>query len=129
MGLLTACEDPPGVVGSVSLPVFLPLSAVTPASLREACGDDPGFFCREVFERTEDSALAELADKALGATLTAIVILLVAYFLNRLVGRAIRRGLRTLHSGPVQERLGVLRRRTPAPCCSPARSACAPSSA
>ena len=66
-----------------------------------------------MFERTDDRALAELADKALGATLTAIGILVVALVVNRLVGRAIRRGLRTLHSGPVQERLGVLRRRTP----------------
>jgi len=93
--------------------VFLPLSAVTPASLRDACGENPGFFCREVFERTDDRALAELADTALGATLTAIGILLVALLLNRLVGRGIRRALRTLHSGPVQERLGSLRRRTP----------------
>ncbi|HEV2774801.1 MAG TPA: hypothetical protein VGV90_04350, partial [Solirubrobacteraceae bacterium] len=85
---------------------------MTPASLRDACGEDPGFFCREVFEWTEDRALAELADKVLGATLAAVAILLVAFVLNRLVGRAIRRGLRTLHSGPVQERLGVLRRRT-----------------
>ena len=96
----------------MSAAVFLPLSAVTPASLRDACGEDPGFFCREVFEWTEDRALAELADKVLGATLAAVAILLVAFVLNRLVGRAIRRGLRTLHSGPVQERLGVLRRRT-----------------
>ena len=97
----------------MSIPVFLPLSAVTPASMRDVCGGDPGFFCREVFERTEDRALAELADKALGATLAAIAILLAALFVNRLAGRAIRRGLLTLHSGPVQERLGLLRRRTP----------------
>jgi moderate conductance mechanosensitive channel len=113
MGGLTAIEDLAQAVGSVSPPVLLPLSAVTPEALREACGEDAGFFCREVFEWTEDRAIAELADKALGATLAALVILLVALLLNRLVGRAIRRGLRTLHSGPVQERLGVLRRRTP----------------
>ncbi len=97
----------------MSAPVFLPLSAVTPASVRDVCGEDPGFFCREVFERTDDRALAELADKALGATLTALVILVAALLLNRLVSRAIRRGLRTLHSGPIQERLGSLRRRAP----------------
>ncbi len=113
MGLLTGCEDRLRAVGSVSIAVFLPLSAVTPESLRDACGDDAGFFCREVFEWTEDRALAELADKGLGATLTAIAILLVAYVLNKLVSRAIRRALRTLHSGAVHERLGSLRRRTP----------------
>ena len=114
MGLLTGCEDRPGSVASVSAAVFLPLSAVTPAQLQDACGEDPGFFCRVVFEWTEDRDIAELADKALGATLTAIAILLVAYVLNRLVSRAIRRALRALHSGAVQERLGSLRRRTPA---------------
>jgi len=82
--------------------------------VQDVCGQDPGFFCRAVFERTDDRALAELADKALGATLAAIVILLVAYVLNRLVGRTIRRALRTLHSGAVHERIGSLRRRTPA---------------
>ena len=97
----------------MSAAVFLPLSAVTPPSVRDVCGQDPGFFCREVFERTDDRALAELADKALGATLTALAILLVALLLNRLVSRAIRRGLHTLHAGPIQERLGSLRRRTP----------------
>ena len=88
--------------------------------MRDVCGEDPGFFCREVLERTGDRALAELADKALGATLAAIAILLAAYFANRLVGRAIRRGLRTLHSGPVQERLGLVRRRTPSALLQPA---------
>jgi small conductance mechanosensitive channel len=91
-----------------------PLSAVTPPSVQDVCGSDPGFFCREVFERTDDRALAELADKALGATLAAIVILVAAYVVNRLVGRTIRRALRTLHSGAVHERLGTLRRRAPA---------------
>jgi len=98
----------------VSPAVLPPLSAVTPTQLRNACGEDPGFFCREVFEWTEDRGLAELADKALGATLTALTILIVAYVLNKLVSRAVRRGLRTLHSGAVHERLGSLRRRTPA---------------
>jgi moderate conductance mechanosensitive channel len=98
----------------VSLAVLPPLSAVTPTQLRDTCGEDPGFFCRVVYEWTEDRDMAELADKALGATLTAIAILLVAYVLNKLVSRAVRRALRTLHSGPVHERLGSLRRRTPA---------------
>jgi moderate conductance mechanosensitive channel len=120
MGRLRACEDPPGRCTSVSIAVFLPLSAVTPEALRGACGDEPGFFCRVVFEWTEDRDAAELADKALGATLTAIAILLVAYVLNKLVSRAIRRTLRTLHSGAVHKRLGSLRRRTPAALLEPA---------
>ena len=114
MGGLMPIEDLRAPVDSVFEAVFLPVSAVTPEALERACGEDPGFFCREVFEWTEDRALAELADKALGATLTAIAILVIAYVLNKLVHRAVRRALRTLHSGAVHERLGSLRRRTPA---------------
>ncbi|MEA2143762.1 MAG: moderate conductance mechanosensitive channel [Solirubrobacteraceae bacterium] len=114
MGLLTTCEDPPAVVASVSGAVLHPLSAVTPPSVEDVCGQDPGFFCRAVLERTDDRSLAEFADKAFGTTLTAIVILAVAFVANKLVGRTIRRTLRTLHSGTVQERLGTIRRRTPA---------------
>jgi small-conductance mechanosensitive channel len=114
MGVIMANEDRRGVLGSVSGAVFLPLSAVTPQALRATCGDDPGFFCRVVYQWTEDRDVAELADRMLGATLTAIVILVVAYVVNRLVSRTVRRTLRTLHSGPVHERLGSLRRRTPA---------------
>jgi small conductance mechanosensitive channel len=94
--------------------VLHPLSAVTPPSVEDVCGQDPGFFCRAVLERTDDRSLAEFADKAFGTTLTAIVILAVAFVANKLVGRTIRRTLRTLHSGTVQERLGTIRRRTPA---------------
>ncbi len=113
MGWLTRCEDRRESVASVFAPVFLPLSAVTPPSVQDVCGQDPGFFCREVFERTDDRALAELADNLLGATLAAIAILVAAFVLNRLVSRAIRRALRTLNSGAVHERLGMLRRRRP----------------
>ena len=77
------------------------------------CGEDPGFFCREVLNRTNDRGLAELADKLLGTTLTIVAILLGAIVVNRLVGRSVKRALRSLHSGAVRERLGALRRRTP----------------
>ena len=60
MGGLTAIEDRRGAVASVSGAVFLPLSAVTPQALERACGEDPGFFCRVVFEWTEDRELAVL---------------------------------------------------------------------
>ena len=63
--------------------------------LRDVCGEDPGFFCREVFERTEDRALAEIADTVLGTPLTIVAILIGALIVNRLVGRAIKRALRS----------------------------------
>ena len=115
MGLLTGCEDPPGGVASVFGAVFaLPLSAVSATRMEDVCGTDPGFFCREVLNRTDDRALAELADTALGTTLTILAIIIGALVVNRLVSRGVKRALRTLHSGAVRERLGAIRRRTPA---------------
>ena len=81
--------------------------------MRDVCGDDPSFICREVLNRTDDRGLAELADTFLGTSLTIIAIALVALLLNRLVNRGVKRALRTLHSGAVRETMGALRRRTP----------------
>ncbi len=93
--------------------VFLPLAAVSEQRLTDVCGEDPGFFCRWVLGGTDDRALAELADNLLGTTLTIVAILVGALVINRIVGRGVKRALRTLHSGAVRERLGALRRRTP----------------
>ena len=81
--------------------------------MTDVCGEDPGFFCREVLDRTNDRTLAELADRLPGTILTIVAILLAAVILNRLVSRSVKRALRTLHSGAVRERLGAIRRRTP----------------
>ena len=94
--------------------VFAPLAAVSPARMADVCGEDPGFICREVLNRTNDRGLAELADTLLATTLTILFIFLAALIVNRLVTRSIKRGLRTLSSGAVRERIGALRRRTPA---------------
>ncbi|HVF78572.1 MAG TPA: mechanosensitive ion channel family protein [Solirubrobacteraceae bacterium] len=94
--------------------MFAPLSAVSPERLRDVCGDDAGFICREVLDRTDDRSLAELADTFLGTSLTVLAIVVVALIVNRFVNRGIQRALRTLHSGgAVRERMGALRRRTP----------------
>jgi small conductance mechanosensitive channel len=82
--------------------------------MTDVCGEDPSFVCREVLNRTDDRGLAELADMLLGTTLTVIAIFLAAILVNRFATRSIKRGLRTLHSGAVRERLGALRRRAPA---------------
>ncbi len=82
--------------------------------MQDVCGTEPGFFCREVLNRTDDRALAELADTALGTTLTILAIIVGALVVNRLVSRGVKRALRPLHSGAVRERLGAIRRRTPA---------------
>jgi len=93
--------------------VFAPLAAVSDARLESVCGEEPGFFCREVLNSTENRTLAEIADFMLGKPLTIIAILIGALIVNRLVSRTIKRTLRSLHSGAVGERIGAVRRRTP----------------
>ena len=90
------------------------IAAVSDARLQRVCGDDPGWACRETLDAgaTKNTALA--AEFLLGKPLTILAILLGAILVNRLARRAVKRTLRTLHSGPVKERLGGLRRRTPA---------------
>jgi small conductance mechanosensitive channel len=55
-----------------------------------------------------------VADWLLGAPLRIVVILIAAVLLNRLGRRAVKRSLTRLHSGAVRERMGAVRRRTPA---------------
>jgi moderate conductance mechanosensitive channel len=93
--------------------VLVPLAAVSEPRLTAVCGDSPGFFCREVLNRTENRTLAEIADFLLGKSLTIIVILIGAVIVNRIVRRAVKRTLRSLHSGAVREGIGAVRRRTP----------------
>lgn len=93
--------------------MLLPVAEISPARLRATCGEDPGFWCREVFEATEDRTLAGLADTLIGTPLALLVILAAAIVVNRLVRRSIKSGLRRLHSGTVAERLGHVRRLTP----------------
>lgn len=94
--------------------VLLVLADISASRLRDTCGQSPGVLCREVLERTENRTLAELADVLLGRTaLTIVLILLAALVGNRLVGRMIVRGLRTLSSGVVREGMGAMRRRAP----------------
>ncbi len=89
------------------------MAAASARELADACGEDPGFWCRQVLDRTDDVGLARAADFALGKPLSILAILLGALIVNRLARRAIRRGLRRLASGTLRERLGAARRRTP----------------
>jgi small-conductance mechanosensitive channel len=91
----------------------MPMAAATARELADACGEDPGFLCREVLDRTGDVGVARAADFILGKPLTILAILVGAWIVNRLARRAIRRGLRRLASGTLRERIGAARRRTP----------------
>jgi len=81
--------------------------------IESACGEESSWFCRRVLDWSDNSDVARVADFVIGRPLTIILILVVAAIINRLVRRAIKRGLRRLSAGGVQERLGAVRRRTP----------------
>jgi small conductance mechanosensitive channel len=89
------------------------LAAVSGERVRSACGEDPGWICRRVLDWTGDPALAELADFIIGKPLTILAILIAAVVINRLARRGVKRSLRTLRSGAVQERIGQIRGATP----------------
>jgi small conductance mechanosensitive channel len=89
------------------------IAAVSAEQVRAACGEDPGWFCRNVLDWTENRTLAELADFILGKPITIIAILVIAWLVNRLARRGVKSALRTLSSGAVQERVGSLRAATP----------------
>jgi small conductance mechanosensitive channel len=58
--------------------------------------------------------LSYVADWLLGPPLRILVILVAAVIVNRLGRRAVKRSLTKLHSGAVRERVGAMRKRTPA---------------
>ena len=89
------------------------LTALAAARLSDACGEDPGWACRETFQATRSEPLSLAAEFLLGQPLTILAIVLGAIIVNRLARRLVKRGLRGLHSGPVKERLGAVRRRAP----------------
>jgi small conductance mechanosensitive channel len=93
--------------------VLFPLADVSQRRMTRICGEDPGFFCREVLDRTGNRSLAETADFFIGKPLTILAIVISAWIVNRLVRRTVRNALRGLHSGAVRERMGAVRRRTP----------------
>ena len=90
------------------------IAAVSAEQLRRACGEEPGWFCRNVLDWTGNRTLAEMADFFIGKPLTITAILVAAWVLNRLARRGMKTVLRTLRSGAVQERVGQLRASTPA---------------
>jgi small-conductance mechanosensitive channel len=88
-------------------------AAVSEERLARVCGEDPGFFCRNVLEWTGDRTLAELADFMIGKPLMIAAIVIGAVIASRLARRGMKGLLRTLQSGAVQERIGTLRAATP----------------
>ena len=67
------------------------LTQVLADPLKDACGSDPGYVCRQVFEATDNRALAGGLDLLITAPLRILLIAVLAFALNRLAHRAIRR--------------------------------------
>jgi small conductance mechanosensitive channel len=88
-------------------------AASTAQQLTDACGADPSWLCRTSLDVTGSETAARIIDAVLGKPLAIAGIVLVAIIVNRIARRAIKRGLRTLNSGAVKERLGAVRRATP----------------
>lgn len=70
---------------------MLPTAVPTDPGLVEACSEDPSWACETVWDLTGSEALAKAADWLVGAPLTALVILLVAFVVNRIARRAVGR--------------------------------------
>lgn len=84
-----------------------------PATLQQACGDDPSLVCRRVLEATGSPGWAEAIDKVLATPLTILLILAVAYLANALVRRAIRRLTAKIGDPEAQAKVRELKRRAP----------------
>jgi moderate conductance mechanosensitive channel len=91
----------------------LMLAAASPEELERACGQEPGFLCREVLNATGDGTAARVVDFLVGKPLAILAILVIAAIVNRIARRAVKRGLAKLHSGGLSERLGNVRDRAP----------------
>jgi moderate conductance mechanosensitive channel len=89
------------------------VAAASPQAVEAACGQDPGWICRQALELTGDRDAAEAADFLLGRPLSILLIVVVAATVNWLARRGVKRVLRGLQAGGLQERLGVVRRATP----------------
>ncbi|HLT15837.1 MAG TPA: mechanosensitive ion channel family protein [Acidimicrobiales bacterium] len=70
--------------------------AVDPDLVQEVCGENPTFICREVLERTESRRWAEVADIFFAKPLTILLIVVIAWVVNRLARRVITRFERSL---------------------------------
>lgn len=89
------------------------LADVSAQKLERACGEDAGFICRHVLEWTGNEGVAEIARWALDVPLQIAGIVLGALLVGWLARRAIGKGLRRLHSGTMEERVGAVRRGVP----------------
>ncbi|MGY6501270.1 MAG: mechanosensitive ion channel family protein [Acidimicrobiales bacterium] len=71
--------------------MITPTQVPTAEEVVDACGEEPSWICRWVIENYENAGVATAADVLLARPLKIALILLVAWVVNRLVRRGIRR--------------------------------------
>jgi moderate conductance mechanosensitive channel len=109
-------RDRPDAGTVEGVPPFLAL-ALPPATapVRDACGpaETAGDICTAVFQATHNAAVARLADLLLARPARILLILAVAFVVNRLVRRAIRRFVTQIGKDKVQRQFSSLREHAP----------------
>ncbi len=86
---------------------------VEPDALRQACGEDPSWLCEQVLDWADSESAAQTADFLFAKPLKVVFVLAVAFLLNRLVRRAIRRFVDGIVGSADKGRLRTIRLHTP----------------
>ena len=81
--------------------------------LQSACGDNPGSVCRWIFERTDNSFLANTLQWAINRPLRIIIIAVIAFIVSRVLKRLIRRAVARLSERRSSSSLQKLRQKGP----------------
>ena len=75
-------------------------------ALTDACGEEPGIACRNIYEWTNNENLADAGEWMLDRPLKVLIILLAAWVATRVARRIIRRSARRLVDSTREGRLG-----------------------
>ena len=81
------------------------------SAIVSACGESPGFLCRQVFEWTQNGALAKAADWVLDRPIRIMFVLLLAWIASSIAKRAIVRMAKRIGSDASQSHLKGIRHR------------------
>ncbi len=81
----------------------------------EACGppEDAGTICRLIFRWTENELLASLSDTLIVRPATVLLILVLAFIINRVLHRVIKRSVASMRGERVRSRLRAVREIAP----------------
>ncbi|RMH85664.1 MAG: hypothetical protein D6683_01120, partial [Actinomyces sp.] len=77
--------------------------------LVDACGTDPGFLCRRVYDATGNATVAEVSEWLLDRPLRILFIVVLAWIVVRLGRRTVMRFATGLAATPSDPRLRALR--------------------